>query len=187
MAVQSVADRFWSKVDKSGGPDACWMWKCGKNKKGYGSFWADGEMWTSHRFSFYLANGAVPAGMCVCHACDVRSCVNPSHLWIGTNADNTRDRDIKGRQVSPKGDAHWARRNPEMIVRGDRHYSKLHPEKVRRGTNSGNARLTDDDIRSIRERYQGGESQSSIAETFGMSQVNISHVVLGRTWSHVIG
>ena len=78
-----AAARFWPKVDKSGGPDACWPWMGGKTQRGYGYFTADGHRTYAHIFSFELENGySVPE---VRHTCDNPPCCNPAHL-IGRRA-----------------------------------------------------------------------------------------------------
>lgn len=89
------AERFWSKVDRSG---ECWEWTAGLNQAGYGQF----SMWPdrperAHRFSWVLHNGPIPDDLCVLHACDNRKCVNPAHLFLGTRGDNIRDCFAKGR------------------------------------------------------------------------------------------
>lgn len=87
-------ERFWEKVDKSG---ECWEWTAGKNSSGYGKFNVNGKTTSSHRFSYEIANGYIPDGMLVCHRCDNPACIRPSHLFVGTDGDNARDRNAKGR------------------------------------------------------------------------------------------
>lgn len=100
-------ERFWSKVDKNG-PEArpglgpCWLWTAFVKDNGYGNFGRGaGDGVYSHRYSFELASGAIPEGLCVLHRCDVRHCVRPDHLFLGTELDNAQDRDAKGRLVTP--------------------------------------------------------------------------------------
>lgn len=89
--------RFWDKVDKSGD---CWVWTAYLGTHGYGSFKLDGKMRRAQRVAFQLTRGPIPDGMCVLHACDNRTCVNPDHLWLGTHGDNNTDRAKKGRSHS---------------------------------------------------------------------------------------
>lgn len=91
----TIEERFWTKVKKT---DGCWEWqRCLIGSMGYGSFWDGERKWVAHRYSYTLHNGPIPEGMCVCHTCDNPKCVNPAHLWIGTKADNNRDKIQKGR------------------------------------------------------------------------------------------
>lgn len=94
----SVISRFWDKVDKSGGPNACWLWMGGRNYDGYGIAFAGHGAMGAHRLAYIIENGGVPAGLLVCHTCDNPSCVNPAHLWAGTQQQNLKDSVDKGRR-----------------------------------------------------------------------------------------
>jgi hypothetical protein len=96
---QVVAERFWAKVSIAG-PDECWLWTGavrGGRRSGYGSFAMGRKQVLAHRFAYMLEYGPIPRDVDVCHRCDVRLCVNPAHLWTGTNADNVMDCVQKGR------------------------------------------------------------------------------------------
>lgn len=96
------AERFWSKVDKSG---ECWLWIAYTNPHGYGEIRVPekGTMQRAHRVSWYLQYGEWPT-LHVLHSCDVRACVRVDHLFLGTHADNMRDKADKGRVVVPVGE-----------------------------------------------------------------------------------
>ena len=101
---EPVTPRFWSKVQKAG-PDDCWEWVAGKGGRGYGMFWLDGKQVKAHRVAWMLENGPIPPGKgyhgtCVLHSCDNPPCVNPAHLFIGSNAVNQADMRAKGREVN---------------------------------------------------------------------------------------
>lgn len=87
-------ERFYSKIEKT---DTCWLWKAGQRGNGYGAIKVNGKTVLAHRFSYELHKGEIPNGLYVCHSCDVRSCVNPDHLWLGTQKDNMMDARVKGR------------------------------------------------------------------------------------------
>lgn len=91
-------ERFWSKVDVKG-EDECWEWKKCKDKDGYGQYQINKKKYLSHRISWILENGDIPKKMCICHKCDNPSCVNPNHLFLGTNKNNSEDMTNKNRQA----------------------------------------------------------------------------------------
>jgi hypothetical protein len=124
----------------------------------------------AHRLSYILSFGEIPDGVCVLHRCDNPPCVNPAHLFLGDRGDNARDMAAKGRQhlqVNPGsicGDRHWSRRRPELVVRGERH---------------GMARLTDIQVREIRQAVASGATRVSMARKFGACQSTIANIVTG--------
>lgn len=93
--------RFWSRVDKSAGPDCCWIWQ-GAVTKDYGVMCIGGTNYRVHRFALELRIGKLQPGICACHECDNPVCVNPGHLFPGTVQDNVDDMIAKGRKRGPK-------------------------------------------------------------------------------------
>lgn len=94
-----VADRFWGNVDR-GEPDECWLWRgtrSGRRAFAYGCLWINAKPRYAHRLSYELTRGAIPDGLNVLHRCDIPLCVNPAHLFIGTQRDNVHDAIKKGR------------------------------------------------------------------------------------------
>lgn len=121
LVFSTPEQAFASRVAKNG-DSGCWLWGGYKNMAGYGSLKVDGKMTRAHRYSWELHNGPIPDGMHVLHRCDNPPCVNPDHLWLGTDADNAADRAAKGRSNPPKGDAHWNAKltEPDMYaIRAD--------------------------------------------------------------------
>lgn len=105
-----IEDVFWANVLKT---DGCWLWQGRVHSAGYGHLSVHGRPWFAHRFAYYLAHGDIPAGMYICHHCDVRLCVRndaEAHIYLGTQQDNLRD-----------------------MVRRQRHGAVTRPETVRRG------------------------------------------------------
>ena len=102
----SNAARFWSKVKQTGG---CWEWTGGNSgrKRGYGRFRINGGMTAAHRQAWKWCNAReIPNGLCVLHTCDNPPCVNPLHLFLGSQRDNVKDMDRKGRANRIYGEKH---------------------------------------------------------------------------------
>lgn len=150
-------ERFWCKVDRSGGPDACWNWTGSRIPKGYGNLKWDGKNRRAHRVAWTIAFGSIPIGLHVLHNCDNPSCVNPRHLFLGTNQDNVDDRERKGRNNPPRRQKHWKHK------------------------------LTNDQVADIRKRYSrygvGGESSLALARAFGVNPSTIQRIVRRENWT----
>jgi len=149
--------RFLSKIDPdSHGSVICWPWIGSKVTHGYGKFTINGNRISAHRFSYEYHIGPIPDGLVVRHRCDNPSCVNPHHLEIGTQADNMRDRDERGRRKPPKGSSH------------------------------GCAKLTEPDVIEIRRLYADGElNQCEIAGIFNVNHRTVNHIVRRYSWRHL--
>lgn len=154
--------RFWAKVAVLG-EDQCWLWQASFRGDGYGLFaMAHGKLISAHRASFIFAHGPIPNGLWVLHRCDVKACVNPAHLFLGSRQDNMDDMVAKRR--------HWAHRGLDCAPKGEA---------------NAQAKLNEDDVREIRQRFRNGETQTSIAADFPCSRVAVSAVCRRKTWRHV--
>jgi len=150
--------RFFQKVDTSG---TCWLWRNYKNDDGYGVVRNRrlGRMDLAHRVVWEMVYGLIPEKLSVLHKCDVRHCVNPTHLFLGTHQDNMDDMVSKGR-ASRK-----ARTN---------------------GVINGQAKLSETDILDIREYYGLGKAlQKELARIYNIQQSQVSRIVTGARWNHV--
>lgn len=113
-----IEDRFWEKVDKTTSPNGCWLWTAAVSSAGYGQINQGGQHGThiaAHKLSWQLANGPRPEHLCICHRCDNPRCVNPEHLFLGTQKDNIQDALKKGRK--PFGEKHPLARWSEGDIR----------------------------------------------------------------------
>jgi len=144
----------------------CWIWTGCLLEGGYGCFdHRDRKTRTAHRASYEMFKGPIPSDKMVLHSCDVRCCVNPNHLRLGTHSDNMRDRTSRGR-----------------TARGDRHASRTKPGRLPTGDSHWNCRLTPEEVREIR---QSDESQSSLGRRYGVSVQQIHRVVHRKSWAHL--
>lgn len=147
---------FWSKVAITADIDRCWLWLASTDGRGYGKKYWHGKNDKAHRVSWMISVGEIPNGLWVLHKCDNRLCVNPKHLFLGTNQDNVTDRENKNRGNQPKG------------------------EKV------GLAKLNANQVREIRKRYaEGGILYRELAAEYGVNECNIGHIITRWTWKHV--
>lgn len=178
---ESTARHFWEKVQKS---DGCWLWIGSVHPRtGYGSF-RMGSTSGAHRVSWVLEYGAIPDGLCVLHRCDVKRCVRPDHLFLGTHKDNTRDMLSKGRQAS--GDRNGSRKHPEALPRGNANGARTHPERILRGEQRAFTKLTAASVVRILHAYADGEgSMVQLAKEHGVNPETIRQIITGRTWQHV--
>lgn len=110
----SPLERFLLKVQVS--EDGCWQWLASRDIDGYGKFGYNGDSRPAHAVAYALAYGKIPEGMCVLHHCDNRSCVRPSHLFLGTRQDNTRDMVEKGRSARGNRNGSGPRKTDDEIV-----------------------------------------------------------------------
>lgn len=146
-----LKERLFQHVVKTEG---CWLWT-GCTASGYGMIKVCGKGQGVHRISYKLHKGPIPDGLLVCHTCDVRNCVNPEHLFIGTPQENTQDMVNKHRQNTPRGES------------------------------SGGAKLTESDVKEIRRLRENGHSLKSLAKQFGVTHPNIHYICTKHTWAHV--
>lgn len=150
------SDRFWMKVDKSGGDSSCWQWTGAKHPKGYGNFMANRNGLTriAHRLAYLLAHGELPHDKMVCHSCDNPSCCNPAHLFLGSAKENSHDMVKKMR--SPHGER------------------------------QGHTTLTRREVTAIHRLYATKKlKQKEIGEAFGISQQTANAIINKRSWKYI--
>lgn len=165
-------ERFWTRVDKAGpvptqcpelGP--CWIWigtkgaRCGKKR--YGKLMINGQLVRTNRAAWVICNGQIPEGLCVLHRCDNPPCVNPSHLFLGTQEENAKDRHSKGRTKEP-------------IQRA-------------KGHSHGMAKLTSGLVESIRKKRKSGIFLEVIAAEFQITVTQVLRICSGKHWKDAGG
>jgi hypothetical protein len=151
---QAAAFRLWSRVTME--PSGCWVWPGSTRTSGYGNIRLRDRLISTHRLSYLLSAGSIPAGLIICHSCDNRLCCNPVHLFAGTYSDNLNDCISKGR----------FRLSSVMGKRGEKNKaSKLTYAKAV-------------DIRSLK----GTMSFKKIGKLFGVGPTCIADVMKGKRW-----
>lgn len=159
MSIVQRIQRFMSNIRKT---QTCWIWTAGKTGNGYGVF-GDAR---AHRVAWFLKNGPIPSSLVICHNCDVKACVNPDHLMLGTPKDNYLDRPLAA--VRPR------------YMRIRKHTGGGSGER------NGHAKLTDGRVLLIRAMYATGRfTQTEIANGLGVSPSTVGLVLKGETWDHV--
>jgi len=143
---------FMRSVSKT---ETCWLWQKAKDGGGYGRVGYDGKNRKAHQVAWQINFGPIPKGLSVLHRCDVRHCVNPTHLFLGTQDDNMKDCARKGRIVN----------------------------RPAHGEANPMARLSRSQVEEIRGLYPR-LSQNAIAKHYGVSQMTINRIVNGKTWRH---
>lgn len=140
------------KEDENG----CWIWQGATGSEGYGLISRQGMRGKAHRFYYQHYVGAIPDGLHVLHKCDVRLCVNPAHLFLGTNLDNIADREAKGRNILPP--------------MGEKH---------------ARAKLREAQVLEIRRRCAAGELRGHLAKEFGLHFSTVDALVKGKNWKNI--
>lgn len=154
----SLLQKFESHIERIS-ESGCWLWTGALEKAGYGtlSIRKDKVLSRAHRISWTLFKGPIPEGLSVLHRCDVRCCVNPNHLFLGTHADNTAD-------MMQKGRGKW------MPSPGER---------------NGRAKVTNIIVQEIRAQREAGMSYAALARRYDIGANTVRDIALGKSWRHL--
>lgn len=171
---ESTIRRFWAKVDKSGGTDACWPWLATTKPGGYGSFFvkrippgSKGKVIyaNAHRLAYELTYGPIAPGLFACHKCDTPSCCNPNHIFLGTPRENMQDAVAKGR-------VNYHENGKKSGAKSKTTRSKL-------------AALTDEQIVALLGDYDNGALLDDLAAKYGCHKAVVSEIVRGERYKWV--
>lgn len=185
---RDLTTRFMENISKQS--NGCWLWTSTKWSNGYGMFNvynAEKGKYCgvlAHRFAWGLDSGKMPPKhLNVCHKCDVKECVNPEHLFLGTAKDNIDDCHRKGRH------SHGERHSEALRSRKPYYRNREFRQSISirtRGEGHGLSKLTTQKVLEIRKLYASGQwTQARLATRFRVGQANISRVINRKMWSHV--
>lgn len=154
--TQKQIARFWRKVDKTSNPNGCWLWTGCRIQDGYGRGSIKSRLFLAHRMAYHIQFGPIPEHLKCLHRCDNPPCVNPEHLWIGTDQDNSIDRELKGRHGNIKGERH------------------------------GRAKMSETDVLAARESYDYGQASiAKLARRYKTSESAMFSIVKRLNWTHL--
>lgn len=154
MRQKSDTDRFHEKYIPEVNT-GCWLWCAGTFRDGYGKIRINGKFLKAHRYSYEIHYGEFDKTKNICHKCDVKPCVNPQHLFMGTPLDNTRDKIKKGRA------------------------------RYHRGEECHTARLAEYEVKEIRDYYKSGISSKFLAQKYRITKGHVWGIVTRKRWKHV--
>lgn len=213
--MRSLQERFDDKYIPEP-TSGCWLWSAMAGGEGYGRIKIGGARHSAHRVSWALHKGAIPSGLHVLHRCDTPACVNPDHLFLGTDADNRADKMRKGRQARGEGISHskLSRDEVDLIVKDGRPNTRIAADYgvspstislIKRGTVwSFLPRQSPHDLRraalgigvyvsnakltrgQIYAIRSDGRSQTTIARDFGVSPSTVSRIKSGKIWASTV-
>ena len=150
---KNIKEKFWNNVKKT---DSCWNWIGANKQYRYGRISINKKSYTTHRISWILHYGKIPKGLFVLHKCDNHLCVNPKHLFVGTQKDNMQDKILKGRSRNQNGE------------------------------NNNMSKLTGKIVLEIRRLYNDKNiPRKEISKMFNISTSNIDYIVTNKTWKHI--
>jgi hypothetical protein len=150
MKNKTIAERFMEHVNKT---PSCWIWTASTDRDGYGHMWVDGKLIPTHRLAYLLFVGDIQNNFYVLHSCDNPICVNPNHLFLGSQTDNMQDM-IKKNRIPPRS-----------------------------GENNGRSKITQKQAVEIKEKYSTGKfTQAQLSDEYGISKSAIAYITRCEHW-----
>ncbi len=200
--LTNAIDKFNAFVIKT---EVCWPWKGPVTSSGYGKFRINNKAETASRISWIIHKGTIPNGMFVLHTCDVRTCCNPDHLFLGTKKDNSRDMVKKGRcpisrenKKNPKISTQQVQEIIQRCFTNREQQNKvaldygITPQAVRYIIQKAeaeygkiwgcNKKTTEEDRRKIRELYEAGITQVAISKMFNIRTTTTTWIIHNKSY-----